>query len=255
MKETTEQILRHKFPEREYALLEEVSDKAGYSRNRSADFILMGLWPSRGLHLTGIERKSWRNDWLSELKKPEKQENHFQYCDFFFLLTDNEGVAKIEEIPVTWGWMHIDMKGKLSVIKDAPKIECKPVSRHFLAAMLKRATGKEGWIRKEDIEDKIKSAKESGKIDGEYSVRKLKEDFADLQKRIKTFEETTGINIGNQYDWKWSDTKKIGECVKFLIDNNPDKLIGQIKNIKSQAERIITETDKGILLFECLNNG
>lgn len=250
MKETTEQILRRKFPETQYALLEEVSDKAGFSRSRSADFLVVGLWPSRGLHLTGIERKSWRGDWLGELKKPEKQENHFQYCDFFYLLTDNEGVAKIEEIPSTWGWMHIDMKGKLNVMKDAPKIEPKSLSRHFLAAMLKRATGKQGWVRTEDIEDKIKAAKEAGKVDGEFSTRRLREDFGEIQKRIKLFEETTGIHIGDKYDWKWSDTKKIGEFVKFLLESDPAQLLTQLKNIKNQAERIVEQTDRGITLCE-----
>lgn len=36
-------LLRKKFPEREYALMEEVRDKAGFNASRSADFVLMNL--------------------------------------------------------------------------------------------------------------------------------------------------------------------------------------------------------------------
>lgn len=249
MKETTEKIIRRKFPEREYALLEEVSDKAGFSRSRSADFIVVGLWPSRGLHITGIERKSWRGDWLGELKKPEKQENHFQYCDFFYLLTDNEGVAKLEEIPSTWGWMHIDMDGKFKIMKEAPKNEPHPVSKHFLAAMLKRATGKQGWTRDEDIEDRINSAKETGKVDGEYRIRQSQKDLDELRSRVKLFETTTGIKIDAENNWKWRDTKKVGELVNFLLESDPKQLEDKLKSIKTQAELIINQSEIGISLL------
>jgi hypothetical protein len=78
------EILRKRFPENEYALMAEVRDKAGFDASRSADYIAVNLWPSRGLSVNGIELKSFRSDWLSELRKPEKAEKIFQYCDYFW---------------------------------------------------------------------------------------------------------------------------------------------------------------------------
>ena len=65
-------IIRKRYPENEFVLMEEVSDAAGFSRSRSADYIAVGLWPSRGLYINGIELKSFRSDWLSELKKTKE---------------------------------------------------------------------------------------------------------------------------------------------------------------------------------------
>src|SRR3990167_200745 len=90
-------ILRKHFPENEYALMAEVRDRAGFHASRSADFIAVNLYPSRGLAVNGIELKSHRGDWLGELKNPKKAENIFQYCDHFWLLTADESVARIEE--------------------------------------------------------------------------------------------------------------------------------------------------------------
>lgn len=115
------EVLRFKFPAQEYVLIEEVSDASGFSRSRSLDYMLVNLWNSRGLAITGIEKKTNRGDWLKELKNPAKQENHFKYCDYFYLLTDKDGVAKIEEIPPNWGWYHINGSGILKTMKVAPQ--------------------------------------------------------------------------------------------------------------------------------------
>ena len=49
-------ILRGRFPENEFVLIQEVSDASGFSRSRSLDWMLINIWPSRGLAITGIEQ-------------------------------------------------------------------------------------------------------------------------------------------------------------------------------------------------------
>src|SRR5271154_3135095 len=95
--------LQRKFPPAEYALLPEVSDQAG-GRNRSADAVAMNTWPSRGLEVHGVEIKSYRSDWIKELKNPAKAENIFKYCDRWWLCAATEGVVKENEVPETWGF-------------------------------------------------------------------------------------------------------------------------------------------------------
>jgi len=137
-------ILRKRYPESEYALMQEVSNDAGFNRSRSADYIVMNLWPSRGLALLGFEQKASRSDWLSELKKPEKAESIFKYCDYWYLITTEEGIAKLEEIPETWGWVCIK-GGKIHTMKDAPKLTPEPVSRGMLACCMFRVAYTQGY--------------------------------------------------------------------------------------------------------------
>jgi hypothetical protein len=128
-------VLRHKFPEKEYVLISEVPDNVS-TRNRYLDFMLINLWASRGLAITGIEQKSNRGDWINELKNPKKQENHFKYCDYFYLLTD---------------------KGILKTMKDAPKLNPLPIPKVLMCSMLRRAQEKKGFVHETALDAHIES--------------------------------------------------------------------------------------------------
>jgi len=186
MKETQTplwELIYKRFPIGEYAVFQEVRDAAGMSANRSADGIAMNLYPSRGLAINGIEVKSSRSDWLSEKKKPEKAEAIFKYCDYFWLITDGENIAKLDEIPDAWGWLC--RKGeKIYTMKDAPKQTPMPIGRHFLAALLKRAS--KDMIPVSSIQDKLTEKFNSGFAAGEkskdYFVNHQLEKFESLKK-------------------------------------------------------------------------
>lgn len=229
-KKPTLDILLKKFPAGEFALMAEVRDAAGFGASRSADFIAMSLWPSRGLDMIGIERKSYRNDWLKELKTPAKAENIYQYCDRWYLLTDNENVAKIEEIPVTWGWMHIDVNGRLKTIKEAPKITPVPIGRSFLACVLKRAACKDGWVTAESIEERISAAKVAGEQSKNYQQDRIAKEFAELRKAVDEFEKASGITLSHRWN---SDGKKTGEAVRFILDGGLEGIKKQITMIEN----------------------
>lgn len=234
-----------KFPSNEFAVLQEVRDQAGFGASRSADGIVMGLWPSRGLELQGIEVKSYRSDWLSELKKPQKAEKLFKYCDRWWLVTAHEDVAKLEEIPVTWGWMSV-VKNKLVVMKDAPKLEPCILDRSFLAAILKRATG--GMIPKESIADEIAKAKEQA-IANKYTadthlIKNLREELDSIKKVITAFEEASGVNIRNRWDAK---SANLGAAVKFVLDGGVDKMKQDLLRLQTTADNLKQSMDKHII--------
>lgn len=236
MNKRTLDILLKKFPATEYALMPEVRDAAGYGASRSADFLIMSLWPSRGLDMIGIERKSFRNDWLKELKTPAKAENIYQYCDRWYLLTDNENVAKIDEIPTTWGWMHIDVNGKLKVLKEAPHLKSVPISKSFLACLIKRAASKDGWVTEHSINDRIIEAKEKGLKERDYNNQRILDTYQELVKDVKAFEEITGLKLINP---KWRVTgKKMGEAVNFILNGGIDDIKRSMKSIKNYHSSI-----------------
>jgi hypothetical protein len=235
--------MQKRFPEGQYALLQEVSDAAGFSRSRSADGIAMSLWPSRGLGIEGIEVKSFRSDWLRELKQPDKAENIFKYCDRWWLVTSDDTVAKIEEIPATWGWMTLKGK-KMITMKEAPQLTPVPIGKNFVAAMMKRAT--KGMVPIGSIEERIKEARDEAKIEAErnmpYQLKSLREEMSDLQKRVSDFEQASGLTITG---WRPRPVK-MGEAVKFIEDGGMPKLHKDLINLKKTADRICKAIADGL---------
>lgn len=227
-------ILRKYYPPEQYVVMGEVSDRMG-SRNRSLDYMVMSLWPSRGLHLHGIELKSHRSDWLNELKNPAKQENHFKYCDKFWLLTDSTkaNVASIEEIPPTWGWMNI-VGDKLKIHKQAPDLNPEPLNRHLLAAMLRRAGSKDGYTPTNNIEALLKQKFEEGKQTGERENHKQRYDV--LVNNINAFERASGISIA-----QWHTTErcsKIGTIVKMIEDGQLTNYINDLNRLHQRLKTL-----------------
>jgi len=235
-------ILNKHFPPGQYALMQEVSDAAGFNRSRSADYIAVSLWPSRGLGINGIELKSFRSDWLNELKNPKKAENIFKYCDYFWLLTSDETVAKIEEIPVTWGWMCV-VNNKISIKKDAPKLTPVTLDRNFMATMLKRAACKDGFVHVDSIQDRIESAKEQGKQETTRQAEYVLKEYKRLTELIKEFEDASGIKIND----RWAHNgKQIGEAVNFILNHDVKNLVRRLKQIQNASEAINNTINKAL---------
>lgn len=247
-KESVYSLLLKKYPDGQYALMAEVSDAAGYSRSRSADFIVVSLWPSRGLGIHGIELKSYRGDWLNEKKNPKKAENIFQYCDYFSLLTTDINIAKLDEIPDTWGWMNIE-NGRIKTIKEAPKQSPVALSRHFLAAMLKRSCDRSAWVLKESIIDEIQNARDVGRSNAESAIRELKSSYESLQKNVIEFEAESGIRI-NERRWMFDDPKKMGSAVKFIVDGGADRMKKDLELLGRRSKEIHDNIMHGIQLLD-----
>lgn len=239
-------ILRGRYPEHEYALMREVRDKAGFDASRSADYIAVNLYPSRGLSMHGIELKSFRSDWLNELKNPKKAENIFQYCDYFWLLTGDDKVAKIEEIPQAWGWLCI--KGeRIFTKKHAPILKPKPISKSFLCAMLKRASDKSGFVHKDSIKDKIEEAGNEARRQNEIKITRLTSELTEIKKNVLEFEKASGVYLSRlASEHFWDDAKKMGEAFKFIHDS------GGIESIKTQLLGLEETASK---VLERISNG
>lgn len=242
------EVLRVKFPASEYVLIEEVSDASGFSRSRSLDFMLINLWNSRGLAVTGIERKTNRGDWLKELKQPQKQENHFKYCDFFYLLTDKEGVAKLEEIPLAWGWYHINENGVLKTMKAAPKLNPLPIGKSLMCAMLRRAACKEKFVHVDELQTRINTVAE-GISRRQFDTNKNKADQYDhLKEVVEKFEEASGIKIAGH--WGSDKPKKIGEAVKLILDNDLSSYKESFERLERQAKGVHERISQGLKTLE-----
>jgi len=241
-KATTWQVLRNKFPSEEYVLIAEVPDHVG-QRNRYLDFMVINLWASRGYSIIGIERKSNRGDWLKEMKTPAKQETHFRHCNYFYLLTDNENVAKLEEIPDTWGWYHINPNGTLKVMKTAPKLTPIPIPVALMCGMLRRADDKRDYVHKDQMQQFIDDKAEQIRENRNYTLEREAQNYRDLKPIVDEFEKITGVSI-NGYD----DIKDIGEAVRQIRSGGLNNFIKRFfrisEEVKQMHERMILSHEK-----------
>lgn len=251
MKSEHFKALYSKYPAGQYAMLKEVRDAAGHYANRSCDIMAMGLWPSRGLELHGIEVKSIRSDWLKELKVPEKQESIFQHCDRFWLYATNEDVAFEKEIPKNWGYMLFNGK-KLVVKKEAPLLKSKPMSRTMLASMLKNAT--ERLIHKETIEDKLLVEFERGKESRQFELEKELKQLRPINKTVEEFKAAVGMDLAQIANCYHSDgyIKSLGDAVNIILDgkNNIKEYALDLNRIKTILTNNLKSVEDDLSTFE-----
>lgn len=131
--------LKRYFSAPEWAVVFEVARSTGATANRHLDAIAMGLWPSRGFVLHGIEIKVSLNDWRREKGQPEKAEEIARYCDQFSVAAP-AGLIPIGELPLPWGLIEVAASGSVKVTKVAERKPADEIGRPFVAALLRAST-------------------------------------------------------------------------------------------------------------------
>lgn len=204
--------LAKRFKPPEWAMFREVGNATGSNCRRHADAVAINLWPSRGMEVVGVEVKVSRSDWTRERDNPEKAEAVMQYCDRWYLAVSDAKIVRADEVPATWGLM-VQSGDTMRVVKEAPKLEPKPLSKSFIAACLRRAF-------EEDPETKaIEAARREGWSKGheegiEFQKRNAtfeEKSYAALLKTVQEFEAASGLRLG-----QYSNGKELGELVALL---------------------------------------
>lgn len=245
MNKTAYQLLRAKYPETECVLVKEVADSN--SRNRYLDFMVINLWESRGQSIIGFEVKSYRSDWLNELKNPAKQELHVPYCDFFYLLITDEKIAKVEEVPVNWGLMVVK-GGKLHTLKKAPKLKPSPMPKSMMVSIIRRAADRGEFIHMDMVNQKVEEMVEQKvarkRVDGENSLR----NYLEIKSKVEKFKELTGVDICERT--YYVTIEKMADKFNFLLRNDFKDLLDSLKNINRIASSITKRSEEGINTLE-----
>ncbi len=234
-------FLEARFPKREYAFLSEVRNSTGFAaRTRTADAIALSLWPSRGLLLHGIEIKQYGGDWRRERDTPEKAEEIARFCDFWWLALTDVNIAPIEEVPVTWGVLAPSEDGtQLVQVRAATKMEPQPWSRGFMAAVLRNASN--SMVPAQAVDRKVEDARLAGIKEGEKRAADIQEleRLRKLEQDVITFEKASGVFIGKVWGWQATDSKKLGEALKVIVDHGQS-----LKWQLEQLDRLATTTER-----------
>lgn len=231
--ETVRDALRLRYAPPSFALFEEVGNGTGANCSRHADAVAVGLWPSRGLDIEGIEIKVSRSDWLHELAQPEKADAVAKFCDKWWLAVGDESIVQAGELPTNWGLL-VFRGGKMVCKVEAPKLEPAGAARPFLAALLRRA--------QENVARQVGAAKREGIEIGELrgpeehveTVAKLQRALDSHKKAITDFEAKSGLKLD---EWRAGD---IGAAVKDLlaIGSRSAWKRSPVEEIEDSAQRI-----------------
>ncbi|CAH1670549.1 MULTISPECIES: hypothetical protein [unclassified Chelatococcus] len=115
----------------------EVSNDTGAQARRHIDAVAVGIWPSTGYEITGIEIKVSRGDWLRELKEPAKAQALMRFCTRWCLACP-DGLVKPDELPATWGMLTLK-DGTIKTKVKPPKLDPEPLTPGFMMAVLRNA--------------------------------------------------------------------------------------------------------------------
>lgn len=169
----------------EWAIMWEVGEGTGARSGRYADAVMMSLWPSRGLELHGVEIKVSRTDWKREAADPSKAEAVARYCDRWWIHTPPGVVVDLSELPPAWGLREFDGRS-WATIREASKTDAEPVTRPFLAAMLRRADG----AMKSLMNETMREAQEAIYAEAEKQRQQVQKQIEDgVAKRTKALQE------------------------------------------------------------------
>ena len=234
------QLLRLRYPDNRYALFDEVRNGAGFNADRSADVLVMALWPSDGLRLTGIEVKVSRSDYKRELERPEKAEAFASYCDYWYIAVEQNVLPRIMDaddlsmVPERWGILQVTKDGDtLRQLRAATlNPEPLPLDRSFIAAICKRAQ------QSAAPRQQLKDAEKKGREDGQWRVKRVEDERDGLAARIAEFERASGVDIN-----RYGGAVEIGEAVAAVLRVRGDakyNLRGKIDDVE-RLLRVLNE--------------
>lgn len=261
------------FPSDRYAVFFEVRNATGFAQKRRdgyCDALVMGLWPSRGLELWGLEIKVRRADWLRELKKPEKAEEFLPYCHRWFVVAPAD-VIHPGELPPTWGHLA-PARGGLRAVTSAPLLSPRPADVGLLASIARSAAN--GWTEHPsylNARKEMERSVEQGVADG---CKRQKARLFSLAERLVDFELASGVPLFDRYelreiirdeelpaplreklrsaistvgrDMTWRGPEKIGGAVRAVLDGGVDHMRKDLRAIIASAERIARDAESAL---------
>ncbi len=222
-------MLEKRYPPGEWAFMQEVAPATG-GGTRYADAIAVNLWNSRGHAIHGFEIKVSRSDWLRELKKPEKAEPLYRYCDHWWVVAP-KGIVKDGELPPTWGLLELRETSLVQIVA-APRLEATPITRVFFASLMRRAHDQIEQIADRKNRRAIIEAQSTMEREIQSQVDRRSREFQELRAQINKFKEETGIEF-SRYSGPPIGLIKLAQNLHALQGYDPN---GTLKKLTSLAE-------------------
>ena len=232
--------ISNRCPSPEWATFFEIADSNGFGRHRIADAIAMNTWPSRGTAVHGFEVKTDRGDWLRELKHPEKSAPVQRFCDRWWICVDQGDLVREGELPETWGLLVLKSK-KLVQVKEAPKLAAEPLTRGFVAVLLRAASAR--FVDKSVVDDAVEATFQERLARHQTSdahYRKLAEEEAQsLRGKVHAFEKASGLHLNDYHG-----PAELGRAAKYVLDGGLVAERRSLEHLRVQAQRAVESIDE-----------
>lgn len=237
-----EQALRARFTAPEYAFLSQVRSGTGANYSRTCDGLAMSVWPSRGLLLLGFEIKISRQDWVKELREPAKAERFCRFCDRWYLVVSDEKIVQPGELPSTWGLMA--PKGARLVVKtEAPPLQPEPISRTFLAALMRHLQEQNPaeLALKKAVDQARRQGLEIGRKEAgrphEMELQRVTHELDMLKRDLEQFEAASGVEV------KRYQGPRIGAAVKWAMNGGLRQAELEYQQIRKKVQSLASWVD------------
>lgn len=225
-------------------LIPQVRNAAGFDATRTADALVMNLWPSRGLHLEGFEVKCSRSDVLKELRQPEKAEAFARWCERWWLVLADETHIKDGELPEPWGLLvRRPYKDgfRLIAVKEAPyRPEApKELPKTLLAALLRQVDREALRPSEAALRAEYERGRKSGEEAFNRSAQFAREENAKLHASIAAFEEATGLTVGARPE----QLVRQAALIRLMIGGkwSSDGLVNRVDALARSAAKLAEE--------------
>lgn len=252
------EALRGRYRAPAYALLEQVANGTGWKADRFADAVVMSLWPSRGLTVTGFEVKVSRHDYQREIHKPKKSDELMGFCNAWYIVTPRGLLdeADLVDFPKAWGLMEVTAAKKLKIERAAPELDPKPLTRHFVAAVLRRSAESADAVLARERDRARQQGAEEGHGQLANQLRDAREQTARLRQVIADFEKASGVKIDHYYP----SATEIGRAVRVVLDAGArqdflEELASRLDHFESMAKRTRDDLHKMASLRDGGTNG
>lgn len=233
--------LRDRYPQAEgWAFMDEVTPPGVPNEpRRRFDAIAIGLWPSMGELVHGFEIKTARSDFINEINNPAKSGQLLRWCNYFWLVCP-PNIAQDDEVPFTWGIIHVHESG-LRIRRKAPLLKAITRPSNWWQCMLLRLCTRKKYdpdelekARLAGVEQGIKIGENAAKSEHSYKAAQ----FDGLQKIVDEFETASGLKIS-----RWTDNAKLGRMVRAL---SGDKHLDVFECLRLAVER----TEAALAMFQ-----
>jgi len=246
--------LREKYQQPEWELLFELRNGTGSTFENSIDAFVINTYPSKDFHRIAFEIKHSRNDFMNEIKNPDKRKFAMSISNEFYFLCSYNFISK-DEIPEQCGLMVMENMGiRIKKIAQQREID-KAIPIKTVCSLIRNMMPKEPVLNRRyatrlgdksliDI-DKIVDEDIAKRVEdrNNYSIqRKIDEKYEEQHKEfVERKELLDGFFIGhyrNENDYKvllqrFKVFLSIDYDIKMLLQNM-GTLTEKLKGLKGE---------------------
>lgn len=229
--------LEERYPATAYAVLPEVANATGHAASRTADALVVGFWPSRGMEIEGFEVKSARGDWLRELKDPSKAEVFFRYCAKWWMVETTPDIIKPDELPPKWGLLRLT-NGKLKTLVKASPLEPETPKRMFWTSLIRSTVRRYG--EKGKIDEAYRHGLADGEKDSKNRLTENEREITQLEHKIAELQRALSLVTGIMYAGP-EDAEKYERMARFLLGGGYQRVVNNLTSAQQWIESFLKD--------------